>query len=214
MKKQVLILSLCLAVTASSALAATSPVKAAKKTESNVVEVSQQTPALTAEQVKRKEFEARMNKERELLYNNLNFTAEQKAKAEALHVKAKAAGEPLMIKARAEKAKLTELKLAKASEAEILKQKAAVKAAKKEVRKHMKASKKEFEAILTKEQLAKLEVIKESKKAEMKEFRKCQCKNPGHGHDNTFGSKPCPVSEPCSNPTNKDFPLKTPCECK
>ena len=218
MKKQILTLAMCLAVTSTAALAATpakvapatkaavsktatatakvlTPVKTTSKTV--VVKAPEKTPDAkpTPEQMK-KDFEARMVKERNRLYCDLGLTADQIKKAEELHVKSMEKGEPLMENVRLQKAKLFELKTQKASEAEITKQKAEVKAARKLIKKHMLASRKEFDAILTKEQLAKLKAIKAAKKAERKAFCKTHCKN-GHKHggpEGFMGPKP-PMGE-------------------
>ena len=65
-----------------------------------------------------------------------------------------------------------ELKAKNASHLSILHQKYTVKAARKKVEKYLKISKKDFEAILTKEQKEKFELIDAKKKKEMDKFKK------------------------------------------
>lgn len=207
MKKQILTLAMCLAVTSTAAFAATpakttAPATKAVVSKTTTAPCKVATPAATPKKVEavnapeakptpeqmKKDFEARMIKERERLYNDLGLSAEQRCKAEELHKKSMEKGEPIMDNARLQRAKLIELKSQKASEAAILKQKAVLKAARKDVKKHMLASRKEFDAILTKEQLAKLKAIKEAKKAERKAFKKCGPK--GHGPEGFMGKPP------------------------
>lgn len=208
MKKQLLTLAMCLAVTSAGAIAATPATKAACPVKPVAATVAKKAPEKCTEAAKptpeqmKKEFEARMVKERELLYNNLNLTKEQRATAEELHKKNMAAGMPLMEKVRVEKMKLYELKAKKACEADINKQKVAVKEARKDFKKHMKAAHKDFEAILTKEQKAKLDVIKAERKAEMKKFKKGKGKH-------EFG--PCPMGpKPPVGPDGKMMPPPPP----
>lgn len=165
MKKQILTLTLCLALTATSALAATTPAKgpvkstpcvcakpiakaAVKVVKPAATEVKAPEVVLTPEQLIKKNTEEKLAKNRECLMNKIGLTAEQKAKAE-----------PLLAKVQAEKAKLRELKAKKACPILICKQKNEVKQAKKA-----------FEATLNKDQLAKLKSLKKSKCA-------CKCHN-------------------------------------
>lgn len=169
MKKQILTLTLCLALTATSALAAgtttvakkaavkttTTCAKACVKTVKPAAPVVVQAPevVLTPEQLAKKNAEEKLAKDRECLMSKLGLTAEQKTKSE-----------PLIAKVHEERAKLCELKAKKACPCKILKQK-------NEVLKAQKA----FRATLNKDQLAKLKEIK-------KEKCKCLC----HTH---FGAK-------------------------
>lgn len=210
MKKQILTLTMCLALTATSALAngtatvakkspvkpavtKSAPAKVAVKKVAPIKAVAVVKPAqtpevtLTPEQAAKKKFEEKMAADREHLYTDLGLTPEQRAKAAALDAKVKSEAEPLIKKVHEEKAKLKDLKAKSASEADILKQKAEVKKAKKAAKAHFQASRKEFEAILTPEQKAKFKEIREARKAEMKKHENCKCpchkqKGPkGHG---------------------------------
>lgn len=172
MKKQIFTLTLCLALTATSALAAgttTVAKKAAVKTTTNCVKAVKpavKTPevVLTPEQLAKKNVEEKLTKERECLFSKLGLTAEQKTKSE-----------PAMAKVQAEKAKLKEMKAKKACPVEVLKQK-------KEVRK----AQKEFRATLSQDQLTKLKTLKKgkckchnklcAKKLNSKTKAKCPCK--------------------------------------
>ena len=224
MKKQILTLTMCLALTATSALAAQTapaakaPVKApvaaaapattvkapvaavkkapakkavatkkckkcAKKAVKNPVKKvanKQAVPeqvTLTPEQIAKQQFEAKMAQERDTFYNKLGLSAEQKTKAEALDKANRESAAPLFDAVRAEKAKLHQMKAQKACFFAICKQEKAVKAAKKALRAHMDASKKQFEALLTKDQLAKFEAMKLCKCA-----GPCKCHRHHHGH--------------------------------
>lgn len=200
MKKKLLTLAVCVAVTSISAYGATVATKSATPVKSSGTEVKKvvnKTPEAkpTPEQMK-KEFEARMAKDRAALYEKLKLTEEQIKKSEELHKKNHAAGEPLIDNLRLQKAKLYELKAQKATEEQIEKQKAEVKAARKKFKAHMTAANKEFEAVLTKEQLAVLKKIKAEKKEQMKTFKKSHCKKgcPMHGgfspKEDFLGPKP------------------------
>lgn len=193
MKKQILTLTMCLALSATAPLASDAAT-VAKKTPAKVTvnEVKTQEPTLTPEQAAKKHFEEKMTKEKEDFYCKLGLSAEQKAKAESLDKRNRAEAEPLFQKVRAEKIKLHELNAQKASETEICKQKHQVKVAKKALKAHFEASKKAFDAILTKEQLEKAKALHEEHKAKMKEHCKCKCHN-HHDFDGTEGMPPkCP----------------------
>lgn len=182
MKKQILTLTLCLALTATSTLAATTPAKAtvkstpcacAKSVEKGAVkvvkpaatEVKAPEVVLTPEQLAKKNTEEKLAKDRECLLAKLGVKAEQKAKAE-----------PLLAKVQAEKAKLRELKAKKACPILICKQKNEVKKAKKA-----------FEATLNKDQLTKL-----------KSLKKCKCACKCHNHKaapEAFAAPKCPCEK-------------------
>jgi len=166
---------MCLAMTASAALAqvaTTVPAAVPCKTKLEKPCEQKMRPHTEAD---KKQFEAKMNKERELFHNALNLTPEQKKKADELHKKAMNESEPLFKKVQEERTKFVELTAKNAPKEEILKQEITVKTAKKAVKNHFKASRKQFEAILTKEQLAKLKILKEQRKTEMKKHKKCEC---------------------------------------
>lgn len=187
MKKQILTLAVCLALTATTTLAATTAPAVNKKTpakapqqvaaKSAVKPVATVKPAPVQEQVSpevqaRIRFEAKMNQERELMHNALNLTPEQRTKAKALDQKTREEIKPLFEKVRAEKMKLKELETKKACPIEISKQKHEVRLAKKAIKKHFEASRKKFESILTPDQIAKLKVMREEKRAERAKFMK------------------------------------------
>lgn len=186
MKKQILMLTMCLALTATSTLAAatnkvvqkTKPATIAKpsaevKSTANLnSSTNVGAPKSISKEEAKKHFEEKMLKHREHMYSELGLSAEQKLKAEALDLKSKTEIEPLITKAQAEAKKLRELKCKKASVFEIWKQENAFKAAKKDVKKHMIASRKSFEAILTDEQKVKFNSIRAEKKKEIDKFKK------------------------------------------
>lgn len=188
MKKQILTLSMCLALTATAALAAGTnpivnsvssktkiavPVKdSAKVRPTNVAAPSaQEQPKFMSRDEAKKAFDARKAKERELLYTALELTAEQKAKAEALDVKTRKNIEPLFRTLQVEARKFRALRAKKASAFSLWRQKLAVKSAKANVDKYLAKSKKEFEAILTPAQKTKFETIDAAKKEEMQKMK-------------------------------------------
>lgn len=208
MKKQVLILTICLALTAISALASDmpypspfpNPIPQVKKVTQSSTKAdppakeapcTKQVPAnneacLSSEHAKMK-FEEKRTKDRDDLYCKLSLTPEQKAKAEALDKTNRETAKPLMSKLRQERAKLHELKAKKAGMVEISKQKMQVKLAKKALKEHFEASQKSFESILTECQLTKFKAIKEERKAEMKKHGKHH-----HGCKHNFCKPGCP----------------------
>lgn len=186
MKKQLLTLTLCLALTAGSAFAATtapakkatSPVKVtatAKKCPATTA-VKASEPVLTPEQKAKKDLEEKLAKDREELYCKLKLSEQQRLTASAIEEKTKAEIEPLFAKLHDEKAKLRDLKDKKACPVKIAEQRAKVKAVKKDIRKHFQAAQKSFEEMLTTDQLAKFKVIKEERKAERKGMIEDHCK--------------------------------------
>lgn len=187
MKKQVLTLAMCLALSATAAFAlptqnvskkSVAPTKVTIPVKSTVKPCDKSTPAvgkpcekMTKEEAK-KAFEAKRAEMRHKMYTDLQFSEEQKAKAEALNCKTKEELKPLMKKVRSEAKKLQELKAKAASAEEICQQEKALKAAKKEIRKAMTDSKDAFTAIMTKEQKAKYESIIAQRKQKREEFKK------------------------------------------
>lgn len=185
MKKQILTLTMCLALTATSALAdGTKTVPQANGSTATVIstaapKVKTQAFVKPGEQVNlmsrddlKKHFEDKKAKERGLLYSSLNFSEEQIAKAEALDAKTRAEAGKYLRKVQIEARKLRELKARHASFFAIYKQKFSLKSARAEANKYFAKSKKSFESILTKEQKVKFKVIDEAKKAEINKFRK------------------------------------------
>jgi hypothetical protein len=164
MKKQFLTLTMCLALTATAALAAgtgnitssvsskskiaeiakTSP-KAQSKIMGLTVPSTQDQPKLLSREEARKAFETRKAKERELLYTALELTADQKVKVEAIDAKTRANLDPLFRKLQVEARKLRALRAKKASAFSIWRQKLAVKSAKAGVDKCLIKSKKDFD---------------------------------------------------------------------
>lgn len=178
MKKQILTLTMCLALTAVAAFAdETKPVvpkaipQAKTATPATTISTPAEPPKVMTREDARKYFEEKRAKEREFMYNALGLSAEQKTKAEALDAKHKTAIEPLIKNVHVEVKKLRDLKNQNASHLRIWQQKYAVKAAKKEVENCVISYKKDFEAILTKEQKTKFELIDEAKKKEINNFK-------------------------------------------
>lgn len=145
----------------------------------------------------KKRFEAKMNKDRQLMYNTLNMTEEQKKKAEALDKKNREEAKKLMDNIRCEKTKLKELKDKKSCPCFVIKQKRELKKAKKALKKHFCKSRNEFEALLTKEQQTKLKILREEKKTEMSKKvcpeHKKHCKHKFMGPDAAPPPFGCPV---------------------
>jgi len=207
MKKQVLTIAICMALTASSALAAvTSKTVPTKNITPVACKCQEKTPAVTAAQPKeescRQKFEEKMTKEREDLYCKLGLSKDQKDKAETLHQKNRASAEPLIAKFHTEKAKLHELKAKNTCAAKIEEQRLNVKEARKALRNHMKQGRKEFEAILSKDQLSKFKELRKEKKAECD---KCKC----HKHHDELCPEDGP-KEPCA-PCKEETAPKCPC---
>lgn len=200
MKKQILALTICIALANTSAYAnslvkqnSSGSIKSdTQSRESTCVKPAEST-ALTQEQMKQK-FEEKMQKGRVDLYLKLGLTTEQKAKAEELDKKNRAESKSLITKIHEEKSKLYSLEARKTNSFELYLQKQRLKAAKKALHKHLDSSEKSFEALLTKDQLAKLNSIKEERRAKMAKYHKYCCKNhqrhqcPCKNHD-----KPCPI---------------------
>lgn len=191
MKKQILTLTLCLALTASSAFASSTAkvTTQAKPQQAKAVAPQAEKPcacpcetsAMTKEQFKQK-FEERMTKRREALYEKLGLSQDQKAKALDLDKKNREEAKPLMEKLHEEKTKLNDMKSQKCCPVKLMEQKQKVKEAKKALRKHFMASEKNFEALLTGEQLTKFKAIKEERKAKFKKHCKCKGNCPCHKH--------------------------------
>ncbi len=168
MKKQLLVLGLCLAVSTSAALACGNAAF-----DKQYASPSKKACFSSSKEARMRE--AKMNKERELLYNALNLTEAQKVQARAMSDDRKATAEPLFNNLMTQKKELKALKDQKASKSDIRKQKREVRKAKRAVKKEMRAAKKEFKSILTKEQKAKFKLIMKEKKAAMKATKGCPC---------------------------------------
>lgn len=178
MKKNFLTIAVCLAITASSALAQPNTTSATKADiKKPATSIMKQEKPLNKEDYK-KIFEQKRKQKREFMYKFLELSAEQKTKAEALDEKAKAEAKPLFDKARAESKKLKDLKAQKASAFAIWRQEFAINTARNDFKKHMEKSKNDFESILTQEQKTKLK--------EMEKFRKEQMPK-GKGHYKKMG---------------------------
>ncbi len=190
MKKQIFTLTMCLVLTAPTALAVrTNNVTPKARVNQEIKSITKSNlktngdASLSSRDEAKKSFEEKKTKQRERMYNELGLSPEQKAKAEAADLKSKEEAVPLFKKVQVEAKKLKELRTKKASALEIWKQEKTLKAAKNNLKKHMEASRKAFESILTKEQEVKFSSIKEGKKREMGEFKKshkhhgpkCQC---------------------------------------
>lgn len=190
MKKQILALSMCIALSSATVLAASSkaPIKPSKQgcPIEKPCDKKPLPPKMSREEAKQK-FEEHMAQKRESFYKELCLTPEQKAKAEALDAKTKAEVKPLMKKVGEEQMKLRDLIDKKACAADIKAQKAAVRAARKDVNAKMKAHKDAFKALLTCEQQKKYDELKAKKRAEHKKFESehkkgCKCPKCGPHH--------------------------------
>lgn len=181
MKKQMLTLAMCLALTTASVWASSMsnvvPNIVTQNTQktgeitliSNQIPVSDVTPAPT--QSVKTSFRTKWDEDREELYCKLGLTPEQRTKAKALDEKKKSDAQPLIAKFHEEKVKLHQLKAAKACSAEIDQQKIKVKAAERAIKAHMHASRKKFEAILDECQLAKYKEIRAERKKQWEKYR-------------------------------------------
>lgn len=188
MKKQLMTLAVCFALTASATFAATS----AKVTMKATVPVAAKTQTLNAKPcpppaTEKQKFEEKMAKDREELYCKLGLSQEQRDKADALHKCSRESAEPLFAKYHEEKAKLHELKAQKACPCKIEEQRLKVKVAKHAVKEHMAKYRKDFESILTKDQLCKFNQLRKEQKEEWKKA-KCHCKGKCkcHHHHHMF----------------------------
>jgi len=186
MKKQILTITMCLALTATAALAdgtkptpqkvvtptqvsKTSPAKAQAALTPEAILNGQTDPSkiLTKEDA-RKNFEAKRAKARERRYNELGLSTEQRAKAEALNLKTQTEAVSLFTTLKTESKKLSELKAKHASFFVIWHQENVVKGSEKALKKHFLDSRAAFEAILTPAQKVKFE----ARKKELDKFRK------------------------------------------
>jgi len=200
MKKQILTITMCLALTSTAALAdgakqapqkvstptkisKTVPVKvqAALPPEAILNGITDPSKILTKEDA-RKNFEAKKAKARERRYNELGLSTEQRAKAEALNLKTQTEAVSLFTTLKAESKKLGDLKAKHASIFAIWHQENVVKASQKALKKHFSDSGAAFEAILTPAQKVKFE----ARKKEMDKYRKEH--KPG-GHKGYYGPK-------------------------
>lgn len=204
MKKQILTLTMCLALSATSALAngtkniaqkTVAPTKSAITTTKQAPAVTTTAPAEsvnknTAKEEAKKRFEEKKAQERQALYATLGLSPEQKTKAEALDTKTRYGAGPLIRKLQVEARKLGSMRAKKASKLSIWKQEIALNSAKRDLEKFFSDSKKQFNAILTPAQRKQFKVIDEQRKAEIKKFRA------EHKH-----SRPMPEMTPPAKPT-------------
>lgn len=217
MKKQILTLAMCLALTSTAALAngttavaKKTPAKAPQKVVKTipVAQVKPTAEVMTPEQQAKKRFEEKMKTEREHFYSTLSLTEEQKAKAEAMDKKHREEARPLFEKMKAEKTKLRELKAKKACPCEIAKQKHEVKVARKALKSHFEASRKEFETLLTPAQMTKLKEMETQRKAER---AKCHCGCKCHKHFKPHGHHgPCALPPAPPETTKPGAPAAIP----
>jgi len=207
MKKQMMTLALCLALTATSALA--NGAKTTSKTQTKALTpVATKTVDKTNCKTTKQNFEEKMAKDRADLYCKLGLSNDQKTKAETIHQKNMKDAEPLFKKLSSEKAKLHELKANNACAIKIDEQKLKVKEAKHALKAHMKASRKEFEALLDKCQLAKFKALKEERKAQ---WEKCKCH---HHHNGACKHDDDSYQGPGANQDEQAAPEKCPCKSK
>ncbi len=213
MKKQILVFTMCLTLTSNIAFAdGAKPVSKninAQTTRAKLNKPAESSPITIQEAKKR--FEERKMRERELLYTALEFSAEQKTKAEAIDEKVRTEAKIYLKKIQSESKKLRDLKNNNASCFAIYMQKRALKSAKCDADKFFADSRKSFESILTKEQLEKFNTIEQAKKMERqqlkKNYKKPKCHKhihnkyaePGYRHMESpkkfENKKPCPFDE-------------------
>lgn len=129
-------------------------------------------PSFNAPSEARKQIEDRMHHQRNLLYTSLNLSNEQIKKAEAIDTKTKAEAAYYIRNVRHEVKKLKDLEKKHASAFALFRQKNALKRAKSKADKFFAKSRKDFEALLTKDQLAKFREIDAAKKAEREDIQK------------------------------------------
>lgn len=216
MKKQILTLTMCLALTTTSALADGTKNIAQKSVvqTKSVITTTKQAPAATtttptevvtkniAKEEARKRFEEKKAQERQALYATLGLSPEQKTKAEALDAKTKYGAGPLIKKLQVEARKLGSMKAKKASKLSIFKQEIALNSAKKDLEKFFSDSKKQFNAILTPAQRKQFKVIDEQRKAEMKKFR-AEHHNHRYGRPMSDMTPPAKPAAPAPRPDDK-----------
>lgn len=179
MKKNILTLTMCLALTATTALAASSTAvinkpagKPAMNAAPSQAAMKREEPKVLSKKEAKKSFEEKRVMERNCMYNELGLSAEQKTKAEDLDIKTRKEAEPIIKKLKAETKKYRDLKAKNASSFELWRQKQVVNSAKAKADKHFMASRNAFEAILTDEQKVKLKAYHAERKAKMEKFRK------------------------------------------
>lgn len=221
MKKQIITLTMCLALTSTAALAsgvntigqkmASQPVVSTPTTlntakpaaTSTIGKPGKQLTITSMDEIK-KHFEDRRIKERETLYNNLNLSEEQKIKAKDLDATTKVEFAKYRKKIQIEAKKLRDLKVKHASIFKIYKQKSALNRAKADTKRYIESSRKSFEAILTKEQKTKFKTIENAKKKEIEQFKK--------GHKNC--KRECSYFGPHGMHTQKQVESSKPIELK
>lgn len=189
MKKQILTLTMCLALTSTAAFASVpnstgqkmvpqsvvstpTTLNPAKPAVTQVISKPGKPLTITSMDELKKHFEDKRAQERERLYNDLNLSAEQKITAKDLDATAKVEFAKYRKKVQVEARKLRDLKAKHASFFEMRNQKYALKKAKADAKKYFDSSNKSFEAILTKEQKAKYKVIQAAKRKEIEQFKK------------------------------------------
>lgn len=216
MKKQILTLTMCLALTATSALAdgtknisqkTVAQTKSAITTTKQAPTVTTTAPTETTNKIKtkeedRKRFEEKKAQERQALYATLGLSPEQKTKAEALDAKTKYGAGPLARKLHVEARKLGSMRAKKASKLSILKQEIVLNSAKNELKKYFKDCNKRFKAILTPVQRKQFNAIDEQRKAEMRKFR-AQHHNHKYSRPMQDMTPPVKPTEPAPRPDDK-----------
>ena len=172
MNQKILTLAMCLALSATSALADGTPITTQKITPVEKPTIS--TPAkpelkakptnghqkMMSREEAKKQFEERKKARREMMYKDLGLSPEQIKKADELDTKTQSGAAPVMGELQSEVKKLKALKSQKASGIELWKQENVVKASKTKFKKYFEDSNKAFEAILTKEQKTKYDARK------------------------------------------------------
>lgn len=213
MKKRILTIAMCAALTASAALAETAkslPAAAPKAAVSAVANGKVQTKPVLQEAAKpsvqtlektrnelKKQFEQRRLAERKHMYEVLKLSDEQVKKAEELDAKTRTEAGKYLRKVRMEAMKLRDMKAKHASIFTQWKQKSELNKAKSDASKFFEESRKSFEAILTKEQKSAFEAYDAQKRKEMEKFRKMHKGGPkGKRGFEKMGPPPPPPSAP------------------
>lgn len=225
MKKRILTIAMCAALTATAALAETAkslPAAAPKAAVSAVANGKMQSKSVVQEAAKpsaqtlektrnelKKQFEQRRLTERKHMYDALKLSDEQVKKAEELDAKTRAEAGKYLRKVRMEAMKLREMKTKHASIFAQWKQKAELNKAKSDAGKFFAESRKSFEAILTKEQKSAFEAYDAQKRKEMEKFKKMHKGGPkGKRGFEKMGPPPMPANGP--GPKPKDPPPQLP----
>lgn len=216
MKKRILTMAMCVALTASAALAETAkslPTTAPKAAVSTAANGNVQNatvkPDIQAMQAARneqmKKRAQRWLAERYKMYQAIKLNDEQVKKAEEIDANARVEIGKARVKMQFEARKLKNMKDKKASIFARWKQKFALNKAKADYDKVFANARKSFEAILTKEQKAAFEVYDAEKRKEIEQFKKMHKGGPKgkRGFEKMGPPPPPPTGAPVPPPPQK-----------